>query len=174
MVSYHWPTSAMPLHAKQNIQGIPTKMGLWTLQAFHLITKRFNDFSKRIISEVSHKNHANFLVLYNSVSYFFILIQNSDFFSLIPSVCSSFFMWSQTFSASWPLLGSMSTVCPSVTPCYQACFLLSWNSWGEGDRADWLESSCMSEAERHFLKYGDWSQYLPNLMLVNHDVAQCQ
>lgn len=50
----------MPLQAKQNIQGILTEMGMWTLQAFHLITERFNDSSKRKITEASHKNYAIF------------------------------------------------------------------------------------------------------------------
>lgn len=50
----------MPLRAKQNIQGIPTETSMWTLQAFHLITEKFNDSSQRITTEGSHKNYAIF------------------------------------------------------------------------------------------------------------------
>lgn len=28
IVSFHWPAEAMPLHTKENIQGIPIEMGM--------------------------------------------------------------------------------------------------------------------------------------------------
>lgn len=70
-----------------NIQGIPTEMGMWPLQAFHLITERFNDSSKRIITEVSHKTHAIFLDLYSSVFLFLYCYSELRLLLLLKSSC---------------------------------------------------------------------------------------
>lgn len=59
------------------MQGIPTEMGMGTLQACHLITERFHDSSKSKIAEMSHKNYAIFLVLYSRV-FLLLLTQSLD------------------------------------------------------------------------------------------------
>lgn len=59
------------------MQGIPTEMGMGTLQACHLITKRFHDSGKNKIAEISHKNNVIFLVLYSSV-FLRLLTQSLD------------------------------------------------------------------------------------------------
>lgn len=56
------------------MQRIPAEMGLGTLQACHLITERFHDSSKSTRAEISHKNHAVFLVHYSS-AFLFLLTQ---------------------------------------------------------------------------------------------------